>query len=173
MIKEGFNLIKKEDIDAMIDLAVNSSNEGKGGPFAAMVFNSDTGEVISMAANSVLYDNNPIAHAEVNAIQQACKILNKPHLRGYSLLTTSEPCPMCMAAISWAYIDEWAYIASTKTARGIGFNDVSFYKAMKNVMEMKKMHLKYIRLYRYENEDAFEKIKNAFKSYKENNKEMY
>lgn len=173
MIKKGFELLKKEDIDAMIDMAINSASEGKGGPFGAMVFNSETGEIISMATNSVLSDNNPIAHGEVNAIQQACQKLQKPHLHGYSLLTTSEPCPMCMAAIKWARLDEWGYIASTKTASIIGFDDISFYKSMKKVMDRKKVHSEYIRLYRYESEEHFEKIKKAFEMYKESNKEMY
>lgn len=173
MIKRGFDLLKKEDIDALIDLAIKSSSEGNGGPFAAIVFNSETGEIISMAANSVLKDKNPIAHGEINAIQEACKILERPHLHGYSLLTTSEPCSMCLSAIQWARLDEWGYIASTKTASSIGFDDVSFYKSIKKVMDRKKVHSEYLRLYRYENKEAFEKIKKAFEAYAENGLEVY
>lgn len=173
MIKKGFDLLKKEDVDALIDLAIASSSVKNGGPFAAMVFNSKTGEVISMAANSVLKDKNPIAHGEINAIQRACEILESPHLHGYSLLTTSAPCSMCLSAIYWSRLDEWGYIASEKTASSIGFDDISFYKAIKKVMDRKKVHSEYIRLYRYEDKEAFEKIKKAFESYAENGMEVY
>lgn len=173
MIKKGFELLSKESISDMIDLAIKSANDGNGGPFGAMIFNSETVEIVSVATNTVLSSKDPTAHGEINAIRLACQKLGKSDLRGYSLLTTSEPCPMCMAALKWAYIDEWGYIASTKTADIIGFNDINFYKSMKKVMDRKRVKSEYRRLYRYEDEGLYNKIKQAFTDYKENNREMY
>lgn len=173
MIKKGFELLSKEAVERLVEETIKSAEAGNGGPFGAMVFNSETGEVVVTAVNTVLKDNNPTAHAEINVIRKACGVLERPNLTGYSLLTTSEPCPMCMAALKWAYIDEWAYIASSKTAGMIGFNDINFYKSMKKVMDRKKVSSEYHRLYRYENEELFNKIKQAFADYRQNKREMY
>src|SRR5215211_3138612 len=51
-----------------------------GGPFGAVVVRN--GEVLSASGNSVLRDNDPSAHAEVNAIRAACKKVGAPNLKG-------------------------------------------------------------------------------------------
>src|SRR5580658_1088983 len=54
-----------------------------GGPFGAVVVLN--GEVLSSSGNSVLKDNDPSAHAEVNAIRAACKKVGSPHIAGATL----------------------------------------------------------------------------------------
>ena len=66
-----------------------------GGPFGAVVVLN--GEVLSSSGNSVLRDNDPSAHAEVNAIRAACKKVGSPHVTGATLFSSCEPCPMCYA----------------------------------------------------------------------------
>ena len=46
-----------------------------------------------------------LAHAEVNAIREACLALDDIFLTGAIVATTCEPCPMCMAALHWARVD--------------------------------------------------------------------
>lgn len=74
-------------------------------PVGAVVFNSQTGEIISTAFNQTETQKNPLAHAEIVAIQKACAHLNLKRLNGYSLFVTLEPCVMCAGALSLARLD--------------------------------------------------------------------
>ena len=56
-----------------IQLSMDNIKTG-GGPFGAVIVKD--GKIISAEANSVTNDNDPTAHAEVNAIRKACKALN-------------------------------------------------------------------------------------------------
>jgi guanine deaminase len=81
-----------------------------GGPFGAVVVRD--GEILAVSGNSVLRDNDPSAHAEVNAIRMACKKVGAPNLRGATLFTSCECCPMCYATAYWARIDKIYYAAA-------------------------------------------------------------
>lgn len=81
-----------------------------GGPFGAVVVRN--GEVLAASGNSVLRDNDPSAHAEVNAIRAACKKVGAPNLKGATLFTSCECCPMCYATAYWARIDKIYYAAA-------------------------------------------------------------
>ncbi len=74
-------------------------------PVGAVVFDSKTHEIIATANNRTERDKDPTAHAELLAIQEACRKLNVKRLVGYSLFVTLEPCAMCAGAISWARLD--------------------------------------------------------------------
>ena len=84
--------------------------ERSGGPFGAVIVLG--GKVIAMAGNSVLRDQDPTAHAEMNAIRQACRTLGTHSLSGAVLYTSCECCPMCYAAAYWARIKKIFYAAS-------------------------------------------------------------
>lgn len=84
--------------------------EKTGGPFGCVIVRD--GEVLAATGNSVLRDNDPSAHAEVNAIRAACKKVGAPHLRGAIMFTSCECCPMCYATAYWARIDKIYYAAS-------------------------------------------------------------
>lgn len=68
-----------------------------GGLFGAVIVKD--GKVIAAIGNSVKKDNDPAAHAEVNAIRKACKKLKQADLKGAIIYTSAEPCPMCLSAI--------------------------------------------------------------------------
>lgn len=95
-----------------------------GGPFGAAVVKGDT--IISVEHNTVLRDNDPTAHAEVNAIRAATRYLQTHDLSGCTLYTTCEPCPMCMGAILWARIDRVVVGSNREAAKKVGFDDVAF-----------------------------------------------
>ncbi len=57
------------------------------------------GEVIGVGRNRREKDNNAVAHAEILAIQEACKNAGDWRLDGAELYVTLEPCPMCSGAI--------------------------------------------------------------------------
>ena len=119
---------KNKYMQLAIDLAKENVKKGFGGPFGAVIVKD--GEVIAQAANSVTSTNDPTAHAEVNAIRQACKKLNTFNLSGCEIYASCEPCPMCLSAIYWARIDKVYVAATKKDAAEAGFDDEFIYKEL-------------------------------------------
>jgi len=93
-----------------------------GGPFGACV--ARNGRVISVARNTVLI-SDATAHAEINAIRKASKRLKTYDLSGCIIYSTTEPCPMCFAAIHWARIKRIVYGTKTNDAKKAGFNELN------------------------------------------------
>lgn len=110
-----------------IDLAVESVAKG-GGPFGAVI--TKDGAIVAEASNRVTLDNDPTAHAEVNAIRAAAKKLGSFDLSGCEIYTSCEPCPMCLGAIYWAHIDHIYYGGTRKDAAEIGFDDDFIYQEL-------------------------------------------
>lgn len=109
-----------------IELAKKSINKKNGGPFGAVVIKD--GKVVGGGINQVTSLNDPTAHAEVNAIRDACQNLKTFDLSGSEIYTTCEPCPMCLGAIYWAKIKTIYYAATRKDAADAGFIDDFIYK---------------------------------------------
>lgn len=104
-----------------VELARNGSEQGNGGPFGALIVCE--GIVLAEAWNRVVIDNDPTAHAEINAIRAASQKTGQFHLTGCTLYTSSEPCPMCLAAAYWAKIERIVFANSRAEAAAIGFCD--------------------------------------------------
>jgi tRNA(Arg) A34 adenosine deaminase TadA len=85
-------------------------------PFGATVIHTQSRKMLVRAVNQSSQKQDPTCHAEVNAIRIACKRIKNHLLRGYTLYTTCEPCPMCMAAILWAGLDRVVYGATIEHA---------------------------------------------------------
>ena len=110
-----------------IRLANESVRHG-GGPFGAVIVKD--GKIIAGSSNSVTIDNDPTAHAEVNAIREACRKLGTFDLTGCRIYTSCEPCPMCLGAIYWAHIERIYYGNTRKDARDIDFADDFIYEEL-------------------------------------------
>ena len=107
-----------------IRLSIENIDNG-GGPFGAVIVRN--GEVVARGMNRVTVDTDPTAHAEVNAIREACRQLKTFDLSGCVIYSSCEPCPMCLSAIYWARIDR-LYFANTKAdAKAIDFDDSFIY----------------------------------------------
>ena len=107
-----------------IDLSVENVANG-GGPFGAVIVKD--GEVIATGVNRVTANNDPTAHAEVSAIRAACQKVSDFQLKGCTIYTSCEPCPMCLAAIYWAGISRIFYGNTTQDAETIDFSDKFIY----------------------------------------------
>lgn len=109
--------------------AVAAAQEGvsrqDGGPFGAVIVRN--GQIIVRAGNRVIREQDPTAHAEVNAIREACRVLGRFHLEDCDLYTSCEPCPMCLGAIYWARLRAVFYAATRADAAGVGFSDAAIY----------------------------------------------
>lgn len=108
-----------------IELSELSVKTG-GGPFGAVVVRN--GEIVARGSNSVTKLNDPTAHAEVSAIRAACKALGTFSLKGCTIYSSCEPCPMCLSAIYWAGIDKIYYAGTREDAAAIDFDDSLIYE---------------------------------------------
>ena len=111
-----------------IALATENVRSGKGGPFGAVIVREGAG--IAEGSNCVTRENDPTAHAEVNAIRAACAALETFTLQGCEIYTSCEPCPMCLSAIYWARIDRIWYGNTSADAARIAFDDAFLYREL-------------------------------------------
>lgn len=81
-------------------------------PFGCAIYDA-AGTLLAQAVDTVLAQTDPTSHAEINAIRAATRQLRALSLRGGTLYSTCEPCPMCMSAAIWAEIDTIVYGAAT------------------------------------------------------------
>lgn len=103
-----------------------------GGPFGACLVQGQ--EVLAVAHNTVLKENDPTRHAEVEAIRQACLRLGTYDLSGCVIYSTTEPCPMCFAAIHWARIGRIVYGTTVADVAALGFNELTISNARLKVL---------------------------------------
>jgi tRNA(adenine34) deaminase len=108
---------RMQDLAAFTALTMDTPNPV---PFGAEIVDSKSGKHVMRATNAVGPEHDPSAHAEVRTIRLACNSLNSYSLRGYTLYTTCEPCPMCMACALWARLDRVVYGATIADATRFG-----------------------------------------------------
>lgn len=104
-----------------------------GGPFGALIVRD--GQLVSTGTNRVTRDYDPTAHAEVVAIREACRKLETFDLSGCELVTSCEPCPLCLSAALWARVDRIVYTADRYDAAKAGFDDLAFYELFETPRE--------------------------------------
>src|SRR6056297_623930 len=95
---------ESETMQAWMRTALNTARRGiaRGqSPFGAAIAAPD-GKVISVAYNRVRAMLSPAAHAEVLAIESACRFHGALELTGHTLIATAEPCPICAATAATA-----------------------------------------------------------------------
>ncbi|MBS1752628.1 MAG: nucleoside deaminase [Ferruginibacter sp.] len=136
-----------------IRLSINNVEEGKGGPFGAVVVKD--GKIIARGVNQVTSNNDPTAHAEVVAIRNACATLNTFQLDDCEIYTSCEPCPMCLGAIYWARPAKLYYANTKEDAAFINFDDKFIYEEIALPVEKRKLFTKQI--LRSEALEAFKK----------------
>jgi len=134
---------KKKWMETAIQLALENVSSGHGGPFGAVVVKG--GEVIGVGRNEVTANNDPTAHAEIQAIREACRHLGDFQLTDCEIYTSCEPCPMCIGAIYWARPKAVYYACSKEEAAKIGFDDHFIYQQIalpfaERSVEMKRIY---------------------------------
>jgi tRNA(Arg) A34 adenosine deaminase TadA len=111
--------------DQLMTLAIEAARRGiRAGqsPFGCAIASDN--DVVAVAHNQVLATTDITCHAEVNALRQACLATGAIHLTGFTVATTCEPCPMCMAALHWARVGVVYFGASIADAAAAGFNEL-------------------------------------------------
>ena len=138
-----------------IGLSVKNIDEN-GGPFGAVIVKD--GKIIAKGVNRVTSNNDPTAHAEVNAIREAAAKLGTFDLQGCEIYSSCEPCPMCLGAIYWAHLDKLYYANTKQDAKDIDFDDSFIYEELDLPIEKRKIPT--IQILRGEALEAFKKWQN-------------
>lgn len=111
-------------MEEAISLATTSVKNG-GGPFGTVIVKG--GDIVAIGQNEVTSNLDPTAHGEVSAIRAACQKLGTFSLEGCVLVTSCEPCPMCLSSALWARVDRILFAADRDDAAAAGFDDRRFY----------------------------------------------
>ena len=144
-----FNILYKESIKAL------KLNEV---PVSALVYDPYKKKIISRAHNLNKTKFDPCAHAEIKAIQKACKHVKKSRLDGFYLICSLEPCLMCSSVIlqskisrvyfsledkkTGSLINNFKLAFNTKFSKKIkiyyGFDEERFSKLLKDFFKNKR-----------------------------------
>ncbi|ACF11827.1 CMP/dCMP deaminase zinc-binding [Chlorobaculum parvum NCIB 8327] len=122
------SVVLEERMRFVIEAARRNIEEKTGGPFAAAVFEHETGKLVSLGVNLVVSRNSSILHAEMVAIMLAQQQLDTydlgdPGMPAHELLSSAEPCAMCFGALPWSGVQYVATGAQSEDAKSIGFDE--------------------------------------------------
>ena len=111
-----------------IALARRNVEQGSGGPFGAVVVEAERGRVVAVGVNSVTRLNNSVLHAETLAIMLAQRrvgsyTLNAAGLPAHELVTSCDPCAMCLGATLWSGVRRLVCGARREDAGALGFDE--------------------------------------------------
>lgn len=107
---------------------VRDNIEQGGGPFAAAVFERDSGRLVSAGANRVVDSRCSAAHAEVLALSLAqarlrTHDLGSAGLPAFELVASAEPCTMCLGAVLWSGVRGLVCAARCEDVVALGFDE--------------------------------------------------
>lgn len=125
-----------------MELAYRNAAEGNGGPFACLVVKDGT--IVGRGTNQVTTLGDPTAHAEVQAIRDACRQLGHFQLDACDVYTSCEPCPMCLGALYWARPRAIYYGYSREEAAAIGFDDAFIYEELARPIAARRIPMRRI-----------------------------
>lgn len=118
-------MTKEEYMQIALKEAIKAAKKDEV-PVGAVIVNPVTGEILAKAHNKSAHSGDATAHAEILAIQKACKRLKTNRLWDLDMYVTLEPCTMCAAAISFARIKN-LYFGATDEKGGAIISGVKFY----------------------------------------------
>ncbi|MHB0961580.1 MAG: nucleoside deaminase [Gemmatimonadaceae bacterium] len=127
---------ESDDDKMRVAIALSRINveQDTGGPFGAAVFAPDTGRLVGIGVNSVVRLNSSTLHAEVVALMLAEQQLSSyslaaPGLPRHELVTSCEPCAMCLGATLWSGVKRLVCGATRSDATRLGFDEGPVFNA--------------------------------------------
>lgn len=132
--------MKEKYIKMLITSSLKASDNGEVPVSALLVKNN---KIISKAYNTRIKDNNPLMHAEIKCIINACKKIGDWRLDDYEMYVTLEPCHMCKEIIKECRIKNVYYLI--KSQKNINFKSVFKKIDSKYSEEYKKMLITFFR----------------------------
>jgi tRNA(Arg) A34 adenosine deaminase TadA len=119
---------EKARMEVAIELARRNVEEDLGGPVGAAIFESKTGRLVAAGVNRAMDQNCSVLHAEIVAIMLAQRVwdnytLSAPNMPALELVSSCEPCGMCLGAICWSGLTRVICGAREEDAVAIGFDE--------------------------------------------------
>ena len=178
--QHGSTYSAQQDITPRMDFVIKAAreniNQQTGGPFAAAIFEQDSGKLISVGVNIVTKEQLSIAHAEILAISlaqqhlQSFSLARIPNSR-FQLVSSSQPCAMCLGAISWSGISSLVCGALAEDARAIGFDEGPIHPNWQQELEqrgiatttqvLRQQVIEVLRVYQQQGGDLYNANKNT------------
>jgi tRNA(Arg) A34 adenosine deaminase TadA len=111
-----------------IELSRQNVLRGTGGPFGAAVFESESGALVAAGVNSVVRLQNSALHAEILALMLAehrvgSYTLQSADLPAHELVTSCDPCAMCLGAVHWSGVRRLVTGATREDAVALSFDE--------------------------------------------------
>jgi tRNA(Arg) A34 adenosine deaminase TadA len=118
----------EERMDLVIRLAHINCERQTGGPFGAAIFNLESSTLVAPGVNTVIPSRCSLAHAEMVALALAQQVsrnhdLGGPGMPRMQLVTSTEPCAMCLGAVPWSGVRSLVCGAREEDARDAGFDE--------------------------------------------------
>lgn len=132
------------DDDEAMALAIALSRENvlrdTGGPFGALILERDTGRIVAAGVNSVVRLGNSLLHGETVAFMLAQKRLGSftlaaPDMPVHQLVSSCEPCAMCLGATLWSGVRRVVYGALREDASRLAFDEGPVFPASYRYLE--------------------------------------
>lgn len=133
--------MEQKFIQKAIDLAYDRVKNHDGEPYGAIVVKD--GVIVGTGTNVVATTKDPTAHAEIEAVREACKRLNTTDLSDCVVYASGEPCPMCLAAIYWTGV-QTVYFAYAKQASGKGVDSGYIYEQIALPIEQRAIRMEQV-----------------------------
>lgn len=125
-------------------IALARQNIARGGrPFGAVLVRD--GDIIARAVNETHRTSDPTAHAELLALRDAGRAAKNPNLQGTVMYASGHPCPMCMAAMHLAGVDQVYFAYSMEDGTAYGLSTEAIYNEMRKLPQEQSLPLKYFR----------------------------
>src|SRR5918996_3506593 len=124
-----------------IDLAAANVTQRRGRPFGAVLVKDD--RVIATGVNEVEATGDPTAHAELQAIRAASRVLASPRLDGCVMYASGHPCPMCLSAMYLTSVSEVCYAYSNEDGEPFGLSTAELYAELAKPLCEQAMRLEH------------------------------
>jgi tRNA(Arg) A34 adenosine deaminase TadA len=152
-----------------IELARSNAQHGTGGPFGAAIFDLTTHTLLAPGVNMVVPAKCSVLHAEIVATIIAQQMIGHFDLGSgcatYELVTSTEPCAMCMGSVPWSGVRKLVCGARDQDARFVGFDEGP--KATNWIGELEQRGIKVVR------DVCREEAANVLKAYAAHGGEIY
>ena len=120
-----------------VELSRSYRDDRRRWPFGAVLVGQ--GKVLGRGFNQVVELRDPSAHAEIMALRAAGRALGRHVFEDCVLYSSSEQCPMCLAACYWASVPRVVFAATSRDLAGYDFQDLAFYTELGLPAERRSM----------------------------------